>query len=86
MLLLKLGEEPIFVTSTCKELAWSRISPDEVILNNRARAKKLKADRAKNARQYDYEAEIKKRKLEKAEEKRKAAEEKGKAAEEKKIE
>ena len=45
LLLLKLGEEPIFVTPICKEFAWTRISPDEVILKNRARAKKLKEER-----------------------------------------
>ena len=86
LLLLELGEEPIYITGGCKNHAWTRITPNEVILKNRARAKKRRADRAKNARQYDYEAEIKKKKLEKAEEKRKAAEEKGKAAEEKKTE
>ena len=45
LLLRKLGEEPIFVTSACKEIAWTRISPNEVILKNRARAKKLKEER-----------------------------------------
>ena len=45
LLLLKLGEEPIFVTPICKEIAWTRISPNEVILKNRARAKKLKEER-----------------------------------------
>ena len=86
LLLLELGEEPTYITGGCKNQAWTRITPNEVILKNRARAKKRRADRGKSARQYDYEAAIKKKKLEKAEEKRKASEEKGKAAEEKKTE
>ena len=86
LLLLELGEEPTYITLGCKNNAWTRITPNEVILKNRARAKKLREERAKNARRNDYEAEIRKRKLEKAEEKRKAAEEKGEAAEEKKTE